>query len=314
MLTQLSSKDEARVVELRQKLMKDIPKLEEAFRAEKGGAKPDSGAVIAEPTSRRGRHDHLQSSPSGRHLREILEAEERVPEALIDEVAVIEPQPLGMPDEIYEDLINFRKVQAKDDIVSTRRLRRLVVEAVQRQRKEEERLRARSLAASLQQNTAHVQPSRNGVSKEHFPTETNQTNPEARADESVSVAKLGDVSFPLSLAVSEKPTRKKAGGGGGMFSEFSGAENVKTKRKLVPIQYSKEEEEALAGFTDSDAMKQKVNAVIVKVLGEGDDSFADFIIKKLQSKITRQQLIDEVKDILEEEAVEFANELQAFLQ
>ena len=264
MNTSLSTKDEERVLELRQRLINEIPAIEEEIRASETRASEgaEEGEIGVEQESK-----HQKNNVRRKSIREVLQEEENVPEEEILSIMKIEPREPDIDDEIYGDLLNFRRVQAKDHIVSSRRRKRLVKESIKRTRDEEERRRKRNLEE--QRRLAQTANAVRSDDVKQIPQTVSLARNAPVDLESMNFS-FNTGNLPKSAKISDKGAKTKRGMDEGVFHQLA-AENEPKKRKLVPIKYSKEEEDVVKTYADR--MKEAVNGAIVKVLGEGDDGF-----------------------------------------
>lgn len=272
----ISESDEKRVLQLRKKILDIIPKINEE--------------TLKIPY--RDKYEALYHTP------DIIEKD--VTEEDIDENLTLEPRMFDITDDVYEDLVEFRRYQVKEEIIAQRRRKRLVRSYVKRARRDRERtLEAKSNLSVESKKTEKKSKKRRGFSS--APRDLNKGRDVLESE--FKPADLSNVDVNISFEnTTSKGKSKKV-----FENEFTSNEayqnKLKKERKLKPIEYSKEELNAVKSREEKliDAIKQATE----KYLGESDDSFEKFVLAKIRKGTSEKRLQKDVEDILDDESADF---------
>lgn len=224
-------------------------------------------------------------------------------------------KPLDVTQEIWLDIIKFRHMQAENEIVNDNKRKDLVMKEVGTLEAEREERRLASEAPS--------KPS----------ADSRKTRPE-----SAPIAKPEIVDFTLkkdtklgNLNMKFETKASKRSKGALVAGQEAEEEEESKRRKLVPLEYTEEERAAArtvaeriadvaARITQSAATEGagksvvgKIKELVTNYLGEADQSLVDFVSGKIKSGAKAEEIEAGLRDVLDEDAVEFTKELFVFI-
>jgi len=211
--------------------------------------------------------------------------------------------------------VEFREMQARNEILNDRRRKRKLLKIVSILRKE---AREKLLEEKRAKETASARP-------------TNRTQKESKKDsdakpEVIDHSLLKSGSLNMTLAAPTKKSKRH------IIASDEQEDESKKKRKLVPLKYTEEEEAAVKTTAErladvaarisksaKDAkpdwtrIGKKVEGLVVDFIGEADPSLVSFVLDKLKSSTPTETLISSLRDVLDEDAEDFVKQLQAFV-